>query len=77
MKIIYESRTVAMTRLTFIEILSAEFTSRTGVGVYVYLTPIDINSLFRVYLTNSESISIFVRDYVRNFPNEQNRQQYQ
>lgn len=77
MKTNYEPRAVALSRMAFIEILSAEFTSRTGVGVYVYLTPIDINSLFRVYLTNSETISIFVRNYVRNFPNTQNKLHYQ
>ena len=72
MKKIYESSAVDVTRLAFIETLSAEFTSRTGVGVYVYLTPVDVNNLFRIYLTNRKTISIFVREYVKHYSSEQN-----
>ncbi|RLA18872.1 MAG: hypothetical protein DRQ62_12800 [Gammaproteobacteria bacterium] len=72
MKIVYEISGVEESRLTFIEILSAEFMSRTGVGVYVYLTPMDVNNLFRVYLTHSKTISIFVREYVRHYSNDNN-----
>lgn len=70
MKTNYESSAVEVSRLAFIETLSAEFTARTGVGVYVYLTPVDINSLFRIYLTHRETINIFVRQYVRHYSNE-------
>lgn len=72
MKIRYETSTVIASRLAFIETLSAEFTARTGVGVYVYLTPMDINSLFKIYLSNRQTITIFVRQYVRNYSVEHN-----
>lgn len=72
MKTIYETTTVGGGRTTFIELLSAEFTSRTGFGVYVYLTPIAINSLFNLYLENGQTITLFVRQYVRHYSNEHN-----
>lgn len=74
MSAIYESSTVEASRLAFIDTLTAEFTMRTGVGVgvYVYLTPVDINSLFRRYLKERQTIAIFVRQYVRNYSIENN-----
>lgn len=36
MRTVAEYNTVEVSRLAFIETLSAEFTSRTGVGVYVF-----------------------------------------
>lgn len=53
------------TRSAFIETLSAEFIAQTGVGVYVYLTPIAINQLFKEYLQHRESIRIFTKRLVR------------
>jgi hypothetical protein len=52
-------------RSAFIESLSAEFIARTGVGVYVYLTPIAINQLFTECLKHRESIRVFIKNYVR------------
>jgi len=72
MRAVYETSTVTASRLAFIEILSAEFLSRTGVGVYVYLTPVDINSLFKLYLSNNLTITIFVRQYVRDYSSVHN-----
>ncbi|BCG64686.1 MAG: hypothetical protein methR_P2477 [Methyloprofundus sp.] len=72
MRTVAEYNTVEVSRLAFIETLSAEFTSRTGVGVYVFLTPVTINSLFRHYLMHSQSIAIFVKQYVRDYSNEHN-----
>ena len=72
MSAIYESSTVEASRLAFIDTLTAEFTMRTGVGVYVYLTPVDINGLFRRYLKERQTIAIFVRQYVRNYSIENN-----
>jgi len=72
MSAIYESSTVEVSRLAFIDTLTAEFTMRTGVGVYVYLTPVDINSLFGHYLKESQTIAIFVKQYVRNYSIENN-----
>jgi len=68
----YEYSAVDVSRLAFIDTLTAEFTMRTGVGVYVYLTPVDINSLFGHYLMESQTIAIFVRQYVRNYSIENN-----
>lgn len=68
MKSTNQPQHVDLSRLAFIEILSAEFTSRTGVGVYVFLTPVAINTLFGHYLNNTEqTISIFVKEYVRHY----------
>ncbi len=72
MSAIYESSAVEASRLAFIDTLTAEFTGRTGVGVYVYLTPVDINSLFGHYLKESQTIAIFVRQYVRDYSIENN-----
>jgi hypothetical protein len=53
------------TRTAFIETLSYYFIALTGCGVYVYLTPIDINTLFSQYLKSSESIQFFARQCVK------------
>lgn len=63
-----ERETTEMTnqaRSVFIEMLSAEFIAQTGVGVYAYLTPLAINSLFRQYLQHRESLRAFTKHYVR------------
>jgi len=70
MKTQFETSVIDISRLAFIDTLSAEFTMRTGVGVYVYLSPIDINSLFRHYLKENLTIAIFVRQYVKEFSTE-------
>jgi len=72
MKTIPESSALADSRLEFIELLSGEFTARTGVGVYVYLTPVDINGLFKIYLSRSQTITIFIKQYVRSYSSEHN-----
>ena len=56
---------MSQTRSAFIETLSAEFTAQTGVGVYVYLSPIDINQLFKQYMEHRESIRVFTKKCVR------------
>jgi hypothetical protein len=70
MSAVAENNTVEVSRLAFIETLSAEFTSRTGAGVYVFLTPVMINSLFRRYLMHGQPIAIFVKQYVHDYSNE-------
>ena len=52
-------------RTIFIEALSDEFTSKTGVGVYAYLAPMDINQLFKDYLHQKRTIRIFARYCVK------------
>ncbi|MGR9053320.1 MAG: hypothetical protein ACU84J_11785 [Gammaproteobacteria bacterium] len=56
---------MGQTRTAFIETLSAEFIAQTGVGAYVYLTPIAINQLFKEYLQHRESIRTFTKRYVK------------
>lgn len=53
-------------RAAFTEILSDEFTSKTGVGVYAYLEPIEINQLFKQYLHQSKTIRVFAKVCVTN-----------
>lgn len=52
-------------RSAFIETLNAEFTARTGVGAYVYLTPVAIDQLFNDYMQHKEPIRVFAKNYVK------------
>lgn len=56
---------INIVRAVFIETLSDEFTSKTGVGVYAYLAPVDINLLFKEYLHQNSAIRIFVKRCVK------------
>ena len=58
---------INIVRGVFIETLSDEFTSQTGVGVYAYLAPMDINQLFKEYLHQSGTLRIFIKYYVRKY----------
>ncbi|CCE24179.1 hypothetical protein [Methylotuvimicrobium alcaliphilum] len=63
-----ENQTIEITsqaQSAFIEMLSAEFIAQTGVGVYAYLTPLAINSLFRQYLQHREPLRAFTKQYVK------------
>lgn len=53
------------TRTDFIEMLSHQFVSMTGCGVYVYLNPLAINSLYNQYLNESMPIRTFARQCVK------------
>ncbi|MDT4331706.1 hypothetical protein ACQE3E_12785 [Methylomonas sp. MED-D] len=53
------------TRTDFIEMLSHQFVSMTGCGVYVYLNPLAINSLYNQYLSESMPIRTFARQCVK------------
>ena len=61
----FNNNEINVVRSVFIETLSDEFTSKTGVGVYAYLAPMDINHLFKDYLHQSRSIRVFVKYCVR------------
>ncbi|CCE24197.1 MULTISPECIES: hypothetical protein [Methylotuvimicrobium] len=50
---------------TFIEMLSGEFISQTGIGVYAYLTPLAIDSLFQQYLQHKEPLRAFTKQLVK------------
>ncbi len=51
----------------FIEILSDEFTAKTGVGVYAHITPTDAAQAYRQYQQRNAPIRLFVREYVRSY----------
>lgn len=53
-------------RFVFIETLSREFVAMTGYGVYVFLSPLDIDQLFTQFLSVDLSIRMFARQCVRN-----------
>ncbi len=53
-------------RLTFFETLSGEFISMTGYGIYVYLTPVDIDQLFNHFISLNMPIRKFARQCVKN-----------
>lgn len=53
-------------RTAFFETLSQQFIAVTGCGVYVYLSPVDINGLFNQFMDGSMPIRIFVRQCVKN-----------
>lgn len=49
----------------FIEILSDEFTAKTGFGVYAHITPVDVNQAYQQYQLENAPMRLFVREYVR------------
>ncbi|EGW21955.1 hypothetical protein [Methylobacter tundripaludum] len=51
----------------FIEILSDEFTSKTGFGVYAHITPTDVNQAYQQYQLRNAPMRLFVREYVRHY----------
>ncbi|MDO9142283.1 MAG: hypothetical protein Q7U38_18350 [Methylobacter sp.] len=51
----------------FVEILSDEFTARTGFGVYAHITPVDVDQAYQAYQQRNASMRLFVRDYVRSY----------
>ena len=54
-------------RSIFIETLNDEFNSKTGVGIYVYLAPMDINQLFKNYLHQNRTIRFFAECCVKKY----------
>jgi hypothetical protein len=63
---ITETSGINSSRTQFIEALSHQFISLTGCGIYVYLNPIDINSLFNQYINDSMPLRAFARQCVKN-----------
>jgi len=51
----------------FIEILSDEFTAKTGFGVYAHITPTDVNQAYQQYRLDNAPMRLFVREYVRHY----------
>lgn len=52
-------------RFAFIETLSGEFISRTGMGVYAYLDPGAVEQLFERYQTLDVPVLAYARQCVR------------
>lgn len=61
-----EVRELSNERNVFFETLSQQFIVVTGCGVYVYLSPVDINGLFNQFMDGNMPIQIFVRQCVKN-----------
>ena len=57
-------RAVTDVKYIFIETLSNEFTSKTGVAVYAYLAPMDIKQLFTDYLQQNKTVRDFLLGFV-------------
>ncbi|WP_333876211.1 hypothetical protein [Methylobacter sp.] len=51
----------------FIEILSDEFTAKTGFGVYAHITPVDVDQAYQQYQQRNAPMRLFVREYVRHY----------
>ncbi len=49
----------------FIEILSDEFTAKTGFGVYAHITHVDIDQAYHQFQLRNTPMRLFARDYVR------------
>lgn len=53
-------------RSAFFDALSQQFITMTGCGVYVYLSPVDINGLYNQFVDANMPIRAFVRRCVKN-----------
>jgi hypothetical protein len=51
----------------FIEILSDEFTEKTGFGVYAHITPMDVSQAYQQFQSRNSSMRLFVREYVQHY----------
>lgn len=49
----------------FIEALSDEFISQTGVGIYAHVTPLDVYHVYEEFKQHQAPIRYFTREYVR------------
>ena len=61
---IQNTHTVDGSWTIFIEILSDEFTAKTGFGVYAHITPVDVGVAYQQYQLRNTPMRPFVRDYV-------------
>jgi hypothetical protein len=59
--------TVDATWTLFLQILSAEFTNKTGFGMYAYVTPVDVDKAYQDYQDSNTPMQLFVREYVRRY----------
>jgi hypothetical protein len=61
------ANTVDSSWTVFIEILSDEFTAKTGFGVYAHITPVDVDQAYQQYQLRNAPMRLFVREYVRRY----------
>lgn len=61
-----EINEIHIERFAFIETLSREFIAKTGCGIYVYLSPLDIDELFNHYLNLGMPMRVFARQCIKN-----------
>jgi hypothetical protein len=59
------SQTVDGLWTIFIEILSDEFTAKTGFGVYAHISPVDVDQAYRQFKQDNTPMRLFASDYVR------------
>jgi hypothetical protein len=51
----------------FIEVLSDEFTAKTGFGVYAHISPMDVGQAYQQFQLRNVQMRLFVHDYVRHY----------
>lgn len=51
----------------FIEILSDEFTAKTGFGAYAHITPMDVDQAYQQYQRRNVPMRLFVHEYVQQY----------
>ena len=56
---------IYVARVTFVETLLAESLAITGYGIYIYLSPLDIETLFNMHLNSGSPLREFVRQCVK------------
>ena len=59
------SNTVDGSWMIFIEILSDEFTARTGFGMYAHITPLEVDEAYHQFQLCGAPMRLFARSYVR------------
>lgn len=62
-----KAQSLILERTDFIELLSAEFSSAKGVGVYAFLSFSDIEKLYNQFLGDTMPASVFIRIFVKRF----------
>ncbi len=53
----------------FIELVTSQFVSKTGVGIYVFLSPIEIHKIYNNYINSNVNIIEFTKDIIKNNTN--------
>jgi hypothetical protein len=61
------TQTVDPSWTVFIDILSDEFTAKTGFGIYAHITPVDADQAYRQYQLRNAPMRLFAREYVRQY----------